>query len=67
MRKNTEYFLIMALISNDDYKSSCYGVGMDGFALKSCFHLDYSESIKKLSEAVNDRISQSGFGSIDIA
>ncbi|MCU7905911.1 MAG: response regulator [Candidatus Thiodiazotropha sp. (ex Epidulcina cf. delphinae)] len=58
IRKTVEYFPIMALTSNDDCESECYGAGMDGFALKPCFHEDLLEKIKKLSVKIYKLITK---------
>ena len=57
IRKSVKYFPIMALTSNDDCKYECYKAGMDGFALKSCLHLDLLDKIKKLSVKVYKLVS----------
>ncbi|MES9883516.1 MAG: response regulator, partial [Sedimenticola sp.] len=49
IRNTVKYLPIIALTSNDEYKSECYEAGMDDFAQKPCPNNNLLARIKALS------------------
>lgn len=67
IRKITNYFPIMALTANDDYKKTCHEVGMDDFVIKPCPTDDLFAKINKLSVKLYKFITRpNGFGIIEV-
>jgi len=63
IRKITNYFPILALTANDDYKKACFEAGMDGFAVKPCLPDDLFAKINELSVKLYQLITKpNGFG-----
>ncbi len=58
IRRITNYFPIMALTANDDYKKACYEAGMDDFAQKPCLPSELFAKINKLSVKLYQFISK---------
>jgi len=49
IRKSVDYFPIMALTSNDEYKEDCLAIGMDDFVVKPCLSGKLSAKISGLT------------------
>ena len=63
IRKMTNYFPIIALTANDNYKKACYDAGMDDFAVKPCFTGELFYKINRLSIKLYKFITgPNGFG-----
>jgi len=48
IRKSNNYFPIIAITANDEYKKACFEAGMDGFAIKPCLPDDLLNKINEL-------------------
>jgi len=67
IRKITNYFPILALTANDDYKKACFDAGMDGFAVKPCLPDDLFAKINELSVKLYKYIVKpNGFGITEV-
>jgi len=53
IRKTVDYFPIMALTTNDEYKEECLATGMDDFVVKPCLSDKFFAKISELTVKFN--------------